>query len=655
MPIVAEGVLNYNSLQVDDLYVVLIPPQTPLIQGYPTDGIGFVGIATWGPLNTPIPFGDIGSALRNYGNLTTHANDLITEAIGALKQGANNLYGVRVSDGSDLASTVLVKDSAGNNILTLSGLYTGTEGDSIRGVISPGSNSTAVAATGTITLSGTVTAADTITATIATIATVYTAVAGDTLNSAAVGLAAKINANASVNTKVVATVNGAVITITALNKGTVGNSVGLTTSKTGTVVSTASGANLTLGAGTQTFRLLLTHPNFPAEIFDNIPGIAGIAVTTATSISSANTVATNILVALASGQSGIRGPSSIARGSVPGTSPGSADMVNQNLTFAGGANGTAGVNTNVMVGIDGTVRTGMYALRSLPIIQFGLAGVTDTTSWALQQAFALSENCMCVTAFVVGASPTAAVNSKNAAAMDTPFMCFVKDFLYLNDTKNNVIRLVSPIGPTLGKLATSSPEQSPGNKPIYGYLGTEKTGYEGPGGSFLPGAPYSYADMALMESNGVLFYARPSVGGNYLALRHGQNASSDPTRNQIPYTRTAIFITESLNQSLGFAVNLPHTPELRRRVKASCAAFLESLANPGAGRSGMIGDVNGGKCYSILLDKTNNPDAQVALGYMFLDIQVKFWSTVRFFVVRVEAGASVTVREGNSVNFNTAA
>ncbi len=50
-----------------------------------------------------------------------------------------------------------------------------------------------------------------------------------------------------------------------------------------------------------------------------------------------------------------------------------------------------------------------------------------------------------------------------------------------------------------------------------------------------------------------------------------------------------------------------------------------------------------GKAFSVQIDANNNPDSRVALGYMQTDIQVKYWNVVRYFLVNLEGGGSVSV------------
>ena len=57
MPIVQQGAINTTALVVPDLYVQIVPPQTLLLNGVPTDILGIVGSASWGPVGQPVTIG----------------------------------------------------------------------------------------------------------------------------------------------------------------------------------------------------------------------------------------------------------------------------------------------------------------------------------------------------------------------------------------------------------------------------------------------------------------------------------------------------------------------------------------------------------------------------------------------------------------------
>ena len=115
--------------------------------------------------------------------------------------------------------------------------------------------------------------------------------------------------------------------------------------------------------------------------------------------------------------------------------------------------------------------------------------------------------------------------------------------------------------------------------------------------------------------------------------------SWSPTRNGDNYTRMTNYLALTLAASFGFVIGQPQTQDLRKEVEASIDAFLWNLEN-----QGMIGDVNGGPAFSVKIDKTNNPDSQVALGYMQADVQVKYLSIVWFFLVNLEGGQTVSIQ-----------
>lgn len=792
MPIVSDGQLNLAALQVDDLYVVIIPPQTPLIPGFPTDGIGFVGTSIKGPLNTPVLVGTPQDVVRQFGDITTHPNDLVTELLGAMKQGSSNIYASRTSDGTAASATGVAFDPAGivaaDELIVATAISPGTWANAVGALQNPSGgvnvfidvgsaggptigNIVNAAATDTVTIAhaaGNWVTGSTVTVTIAGQSFTYNVGAGDlaagAAGSAAVDQSIASNIAASINAGVgvffparsltVATVSGAVITLTTKLKGylanittlAVTNSVGAANTVAGgatfsggtgggisplmqttlsatlanaavtaTVVSTAAFptagyliigteviqytgttattfTGLTRGAlgstqpattyaiGTviggamagMTYKVTVTSAYDPTEVFDSLSGAEGAGTVF-------GTVASAMINAINNGIAGIRGPSAIITAAAGGTS---TSVLNTQLIQLGniallgtqGADGrgtlaspgaspvigvptwTNTITTAALIGVDGlTGRTGIYALRGLPIFQMGVAGLVDPTSWSLQLAFAISENLVTVLGVAQGTSSQTAVANKQPSGIDDYHALMVKDFLFLNDTQNKLIRLVSPIGPTLGRIAALSPERSPGNKPIFGYLGTERTGYVAAGGAFRPGTPYSSAEIGLLEQNGILFMTLPAVGGGYLALRHGQNSSSDPTRNGINYSRMVLFIARSLSASpsntsgpLGFVVNEVHTAALRRRVISAISQFLGSLSDPGPGRAQMIGDVTGGPAFSIVCDSTNNPPSLVAQGYLYVSVQVKLLSIVRFFILNIEAGQSVTVKVSQS-------
>ena len=119
MPISQQGALNTTALIVPDLYVQIVPPQTTLLNGVPTDVLGVVGTAQWGPVGTPVTLGAMADYARAFGQLQNRKFDLGTAIASAVLQGAQNMRGVRVSDGTDTAASATVTATGGTTGLTL--------------------------------------------------------------------------------------------------------------------------------------------------------------------------------------------------------------------------------------------------------------------------------------------------------------------------------------------------------------------------------------------------------------------------------------------------------------------------------------------------------------------------------------------------------
>jgi hypothetical protein len=135
MTVVQQGAINTTALIVPDLYVQIVPPQTSLLNGVPTNVLGIVGTAQWGPLNSPVILGSMGDYALAFGAVQNRKYDMGTIVATAVLQGAQNFRGVRVSDGTDVAATVAILATC----LTLTGKYTGTLGNSIVASVGPGS------------------------------------------------------------------------------------------------------------------------------------------------------------------------------------------------------------------------------------------------------------------------------------------------------------------------------------------------------------------------------------------------------------------------------------------------------------------------------------------------------------------------------------
>src|SRR5271166_1099763 len=140
MPIVQQGSINTTALVVPDLYVQIVPPQNLVLNGVPTNVVGVVGTASWGPVGEPVIVATMADYARNFGPLIARKYDMGTQVATAVQQGAQNFRCVRVTDGTDTASQTLIQGlSTSNFAMALTAAYTGSLGNQLVATLAPGS------------------------------------------------------------------------------------------------------------------------------------------------------------------------------------------------------------------------------------------------------------------------------------------------------------------------------------------------------------------------------------------------------------------------------------------------------------------------------------------------------------------------------------
>lgn len=107
---------------VPDAYITNLSPRTPLVGDVQTDLIGFVGTATWGPVGAPMAFSTPSDFISIFGAPQARKYDMGTQVAAACLVGAKNHRGVRVTDGTETAASIIVL----TNCITFTSKYPGT-------------------------------------------------------------------------------------------------------------------------------------------------------------------------------------------------------------------------------------------------------------------------------------------------------------------------------------------------------------------------------------------------------------------------------------------------------------------------------------------------------------------------------------------------
>ncbi len=135
MPIVQQGSVNTTALVVPDLYVQIVPPQNLVLNGVPTNVLGIVGTASWGPVGQPVIVATMADYAQGFGPIIARKYDMGTHVATAVQQGAQNFRCVRASDGTDTAAQITIPGAT----VVITALYTGSLGNQVSLVLGSGS------------------------------------------------------------------------------------------------------------------------------------------------------------------------------------------------------------------------------------------------------------------------------------------------------------------------------------------------------------------------------------------------------------------------------------------------------------------------------------------------------------------------------------
>lgn len=128
MPLTSQGP---TQQLVPNVYVNILPPLQALNPYINTSLNGFVGVANWGLVDTPVFCDDGASIIYNFGNDTVGATtsglnaSLVEEMITALNEDGNSV-GVRVTDGTDTPAVINMPDTASGTLIIFTARMTGS-------------------------------------------------------------------------------------------------------------------------------------------------------------------------------------------------------------------------------------------------------------------------------------------------------------------------------------------------------------------------------------------------------------------------------------------------------------------------------------------------------------------------------------------------
>jgi hypothetical protein len=373
---------------------------------------------------------------------------------------------------------------------------------------------------------------------------------------------------------------------------------------------------VTISAGTfpATLKASVYLAGSLAEIYDRIPATGSVAaLIAAMNIGGAYNAPSNYIIASA------------------GTSSTVELTAGMTATLAGGTDGTSGITSATLLGtVSGAMRTGMQALSNQGMDVFWLAGCTDSTTWSTMLQFARTETSAAIGNFPLGTSVATAVSTKASAGADDPYLILMLGFAVYFDTYLGLNIYIPSAGVLAGVCCSVLPHVSPGNKKVYGLLGTDKT--------YGPLAQtYSDSDEATLQAAGIDFIADRIPSANALGIRHGKNSSSNIAQNEIAYTRKTNDIVRALSGiTMGQFVDQPQSTQADDPLREAARAAGNGYFAPQIG--------NAIDAYTFTCDLTNNPVTQIKQGIMQADAVVAYLANVNRFIINVTGGQSVDVQ-----------
>jgi hypothetical protein len=652
MPIVQSGQLNVAAIVVPGVYIVIVPPQL-LINGVPTNVVGYVGTAIWGPDNQPTPVASYGAYAGQFGPIQPRTFDMGTHVWVAFQFPASQIVAqcVRVTDGTDTAATAAIQASCA----TSTSKWTGSGGNNQTvQIVNPGTASGSVKAILTTPNASLVEVFDNILQGVHALTpaagTNYTSVPGlaltpapaggvnasagaslavvgaPTVDSGGVGNAVNdvLTLSNGVQLKVLTVTGGAVSTVEVVNPGSITGAGTATPANPVAVTSTSgagTGATFTLGWGI-------------GPAVDVIPGQGYLTAPTATltgggggtggSYTATISFWPNIVGAVNNGQGSFRGPST-AFVMTLGSSTASPTTPGATYTLSGGTDG-ANVSANTLVGSNSAPYTGMNALSGKGCSIGDLCDVTSPSTLPAQVAFGLANGLYMIGATASGDTLANAPGELAAAGIDTYGMKMMfGDWCQINDTVNNQLRFVSPQAFAAQILGNLAPNQSSLNKQVFGIVATQKS---------LTGQAYQTGDIQTLISARMDVIASPSQGGSFFGCQTGRNASSQPAINGDNYTRMNNFLAVTFAMALGPFIGGVGTSEEAAAAKASIDTFMTNLQT-----TGLIGDpANPGAPdpWTSSVAETNS------LGVQLANLAVTLQAITIALVLNLQAGQTVT-------------
>lgn len=312
----------------------------------------------------------------------------------------------------------------------------------------------------------------------------------------------------------------------------------------------------------------------------------------------------------------INAASNIAIASLP-ASPSSNLPKNGSFSFTGGTNGTPADADFIGTVNSNGARTGLKALET---IIGNLVFIANQSSTAINSALAAhgtSFNCIPAICAPINSSVTVTTTAKGSISQDN--VAFCDGWRTMNDADLGVVRNVAPTAFILGMASQLSPQQSWGNKSIYGTLASV--------------TPRTNSDLATLQQAGIMCISDNIPRGG-VGTRSGVASDGSDI-----YVRAMRYFEElSVMSAMGWAVDEMQSSSandpLRRKIKSSIETFLSNQATPLDPNNKLIDS------YLVVCDLSNNTVQSIAAGQLNVTVIIRLLGVAKQIIINANISQS---------------
>lgn len=365
-----------------------------------------------------------------------------------------------------------------------------------------------------------------------------------------------------------------------------------------------------LGSGPNSWTVSVTQPSTPNNTF-NLTITAGASVERYTGLTAANWAAT------------VSAATKLVIVTQP-TTPSGYIAAAGNFAFANGSVGALSTSAELdaamigQVNADGT-SVGLALFQTLAIASLNFILASEYSSSAVNTAlatFAAAQNCVAVLCAPQG-STVATTIAAQTFSQDNVCFCDGWATCYDNDLASN--RTCAPNALVAGMASQLPPQQSLGNKTIYGTQGVA--------------VARSNADLSTLQTAGVLCLSNAIPRGGF-----GTRSGIASDGSDVFVRRMRYYLEYSIMNAMGWAVDalqsVAANDPLRAQVAQSIATFLSGLANPSDPTLKIIDS------YTVTCNTTNNTPTSIEAGQLNVSVVVRLLAAAKQIVISANISTS---------------